>query len=94
MSPQPPLSAEAVQRQIRAARLRGVLAAIDRDGSEGPATAALRSVALLYVDDPRFRPDGTDLESPRATERSRYWLRRYLRRAYRYRTYREEGALK
>lgn len=88
-----PLDHEAVQHQIRAARLHGVLAAVDYDGSEGPATAALRSVVLLHVPDPGFRPDGTDMESPPVTMRGRGWHRHYLRRFARYRTYHERGLL-
>ena len=88
-----PLDHEAVQHQIRAARLRGVLAAVDHDGSEGPATTALRSVVLLHVPDPGFRPDGTDVESPPVTDRGKGWHRHYLRRFARYRTYYERGLL-
>lgn len=88
-----PLDHEAVQRQIRAARLSGVLAAVDHDGSEGPATTALRSVVLLHVPDSGFRPDGTDVESPPVTERGRGWRRHYLRRFVKYRTYHERGLL-
>lgn len=88
-----PLSEEAVQHQIRAARLFGVLAAMDQDGSEGPATTALRSVVLLHVPDPGFRPDGTDIESPPVTQRGRGWYRHYLRRVARYWSYHEGGLL-